>query len=574
MKIRIIKAFFVIGLTVLTATACTEKPALVAADTIYFNGNVITLDSNELMAEAVAVKDGKILAVGDNETMMSLSNQDTHQVDLKGKTMLPGFVDGHSHLSGVAIQAVTANLLPPPDGPGQNIAMLQRTLRDFMATSEMVKQHSVVIGFNYDDSQLEEGRHPNRHELDAVSTEMPIMITHQSGHIGVYNSKALEIFGINAESDDPSGGIIQREAGSKEPNGVLEENAHFALLYKIIPPFTVKENVAAMKAAEMQYLSNGFTTIQDGKTDPTTLGLMAQYAADGGFTADVVVYADVAGMTDHTILNGPLHSGEYVNRFRIGGVKLTFDGSPQGKTAWFTKPYLVAPSGQDASYSGYPAFTDAEALKWYLMAYENNWQMLTHTNGDAAIDQLIKIANQTAKAFPGKDRRTVMIHGQFLREDQIAAIDDLGIFPSLYPMHTFYWGDWHRDSVAGPERAENISPTGWLIDRGVKFSIHSDAPVTFPNSMRILDSAVNRTTRSGAVLGKAQRLRPMDALKAMTIWPAYQHFEESSKGSLEVGKLADMVVLDENPLTVDPVKISAIKVVQTIKEGVSVYIAQ
>ena len=574
MKIRIIKAFFVIGLTVLTATACTEKPALVAADTIYFNGNVITLDSNELLAEAVAVKNGKILAVGDNETMMSLSNQDTHQVDLKGKTMLPGFVDGHSHLSGVAIQAVTANLLPPPDGPGQNIAMLQRTLRDFMATSEMVKQHSVVIGFNYDDSQLEEGRHPNRHELDAVSTEMPIMITHQSGHIGVYNSKALEMFGINAESDDPSGGIIQREAGSKEPNGVLEENAHFALLYKIIPPFTVKENVAAMKAAEMQYLSNGFTTIQDGKTDPTTLGLMAQYAADGGFTADVVVYADVAGMTDHTILNGPLHSGEYVNRFRIGGVKLTFDGSPQGKTAWFTKPYLVAPSGQDASYSGYPAFTDAEALKWYLMAYENNWQMLTHTNGDAAIDQLIKIANQTAKAFPGKDRRTVMIHGQFLREDQIAAIDDLGIFPSLYPMHTFYWGDWHRDSVAGPERAENISPTGWLIDRGVKFSIHSDAPVTFPDSMRILDSAVNRTTRSGAVLGKAQRLRPMDALKAMTIWPAYQHFEESSKGSLEVGKLADMVVLDENPLTVDPVKISAIKVVQTIKEGVSVYIAQ
>ena len=574
MKIRIIKAFFVIGLTVLTATACTEKPALVAADTIYFNGNVITLDSNELMAEAVAVKDGKILAVGDNETMMSLSNQDTHQVDLKGKTMLPGFVDGHSHLSGVAIQAVTANLLPPPDGPGQNIAMLQRILRDFMATSEMVKQHSVVIGFNYDDSQLEEGRHPNRHELDAVSTEMPIMITHQSGHIGVYNSKALEMFGINAESDDPSGGIIQREAGSKEPNGVLEENAHFALLYKIIPPFTVKENVAAMKAAEMQYLSNGFTTIQDGKTDPTTLGLMAQYAADGGFTADVVVYADVAGMTDHTILNGPLHSGEYVNRFRIGGVKLTFDGSPQGKTAWFTKPYLVAPLGQDASYSGYSAFTDAEALKWYLMAYENNWQMLTHTNGDAAIDQLIKIANQTAKAFPGKDRRTVMIHGQFLREDQIAAIDDLGIFPSLYPMHTFYWGDWHRDSVAGPERAENISPTGWLIDRGVKFSIHSDAPVTFPNSMRILDSAVNRTTRSGAVLGKAQRLRPMDALKAMTIWPAYQHFEESSKGSLEVGKLADMVVLDENPLTVDPVKISAIKVVQTIKEGVSVYIAQ
>ncbi len=574
MNIRIINAFMIIVATLLTAIGCAAKPALVAADTIYFNGNIITLDSNELLAEAVAVNDGKILAVGANEIVMSLSNEATRQVDLEGKTMLPGFVDGHSHLSGVAIQAVTANLLPPPDGPVQNIAALQTTLRNFMATSEMVKQHSVVIGFNYDDSQLEEGRHPNRHELDAVSTEMPIMITHQSGHIGVYNSKALEMFGINADSDDPSGGIIQRESGSQEPNGVLEENAHFALLYKMIPPFTVQERVTAIKAAEMQYLSNGFTTIQDGKTDQQTLGLIAQYAADGGFTADIVAYADVAAMTDHAILNGPLHSNDYVNNFRVGGVKLTFDGSPQGKTAWFTKPYLVAPLGQDASYSGYPAFTDAEALKWYSMAYENNWQMLTHTNGDAAIDQLITIASETADAFPGEDRRTVMIHGQFLREDQVAAIDDLGIFPSLYPMHTFYWGDWHRDSVAGPERAENISPTGWLLDRDIKFSIHSDAPVTFPNSMRILDSAVNRTTRSGAILGKTQRLRPMDALKAMTIWPAYQHFEESSKGSLEIGKLADIVILDENPLTIDPAKLSSIKVVQTIKEGVSVYVTQ
>jgi len=161
-----------------------------------------------------------------------------------------------------------------------------------------------------------------------------------------------------------------------------------------------------------------------------------------------------------------------------------------------------------------------------------------------------------------------------LREDQIDDIERLGIFPALYPMHTFYWGDWHRDSVAGKERADNISPTGWLLDRNIKFSIHSDAPVTFPNSMRILDSAVNRTTRSGAVLGKAQRLSPMDAIKAMTIWPAYQHFEESSKGSLEVGKLADMVILDQNPLSVEPANIQSIKVVETIKKGVSVFIAQ
>jgi hypothetical protein len=233
----------------------------------------------------------------------------------------------------------------------------------------------------------------------------------------------------------------------------------------------------------------------------------------------------------------------------------------------------MPPLGQDESYLGYPAFADADALKWFSMAYANDWQMLTHTNGDAAIDQLIDISEQAAEAFPGKDRRTVMIHGQFLREDQIDDIKRLGIFPALYPMHTFYWGDWHRDSVAGIERAQNISPTGWLLNRDIKFSIHSDAPVTFPNSMRILDSAVNRTTRSGAVLGAEQRLRPMDALKAMTIWPAYQHFEEESKGSLEAGKQADMVILDQNPLSIDPTKIATINVVETIKRDVSVYVA-
>lgn len=569
---NLVRGVFVTGLiAVLMSTGCVEKTVPVTVDTIYFNGNVITLDSDELVAEAIAIKDGKILAVGDSTDIISMSGETTRKVNLNGKTLVPGFIDAHSHLSGVAVQVGTANLLPPPDGPGQNIAALQQALRDFMATSAMVKEHSVVIGFNYDDSQLEEARHPNRHELDAVSTEMPIMITHQSGHIGVYNTKALEMFGITAESVDPAGGIIRRETGTNQPNGVLEENAHFALVYKMIPSSAV---TGYLSEGEKQYLSNGFTTIQDGKTDPATLAFMVQFAADGRFLADVVSYADVATMTDYTILNGPLHSDTYVNNFRIGGVKLTFDGSPQGKTAWFTKPYLIPPLGQDESYLGYPAFADADALKWFSMAYENGWQMLTHTNGDAAIDQLIDIAGQAAEAFPGKDRRTVMIHGQFLREDQIDDIKRLGIFPALYPMHTFYWGDWHRDSVAGKARAGNISPTGWMIDRDIKFSVHSDAPVTFPNSMRILDSAVNRTTRSGAILGASHRLRPMDALKAMTIWPAYQHFEEASKGSLEVGKLADMVILDQNPLLVDPANIKGIKVLETIKEDVSVYVAQ
>lgn len=268
------------GVLALFLVGCSDKPANTAADSIYFNGSVITLDANESVVEAIAIMNGKILATGDSGDILQISDPNTRRVDLRGATIVPGFVDAHSHLSGVSIQAVTSNLLPAPDGPVNNIAALQQTLRDFMAVSSMAKDHGVVVGFNYANAQLEEGRHPNRHDLDAVSTDMPIVITHQSGHLGVYNSKALEMFGITAESEDPPGGVIVRETGGTQPNGVLEENAHFAVIYKMIPPSLVSENLAA---AEMKYLSNGFTTIQDGKTDQATLGLMAKHAAAAGF---------------------------------------------------------------------------------------------------------------------------------------------------------------------------------------------------------------------------------------------------------------------------------------------------
>ncbi|MFT6906863.1 MAG: putative amidohydrolase YtcJ, partial [Oleiphilaceae bacterium] len=229
------------------------------------------------------------------------------------------------------------------------------------------------------------------------------------------------------------------------------------------------------------------------------------------------------------------------------------------------------PTGQTDDYSGYPAFDNKEAYQLMQLAYKNHWQLLVHTNGDAAIDQLIKLVEKANDEKILGDHRTVMIHGQFTRKDQIERLETLGIFPALYPMHTFYWGDWHRDSVAGPERANNISPTGWFVEKNMRFTIHSDAPVTFPNSMRILDSAVNRVTRSGRVLGEEHKLSPLNALKAITIWGAYQHFEEHIKGSIEKGKQADFVVLDGNPLKIPTIKIKDIKVLKTINDDKTIY---
>ena len=552
------------------AQAAVTNPA----DALFSGGPVLTMDDAQPNVEAVAVDDGIIVGVGSRaELEADFLGPETQLHDLQGRTLIPGFVDAHSHFSFVGIQAIAANLLPPPDGPGSSIAELQAALREYLNSSSRAQDYGILIGFNYDDSQLQEQRHPTRQELDAVSTSLPIMAIHQSGHLGVYNSKALEVLGINADTANPEGGTIYREKDGVTPNGLLAENAHIGALLKLIPRFTPQQSIDMLTQAQDIYLANGFTTIQDGRTSPDTLQGLAQAAKAGYFKVDVVAYPDLVSNLQNPMLEGPLMSRDYADHFRIGGVKLTFDGSPQGKTAWFTHPYFQPPEHEDANYSGHPLFADeAEARRIMKQAYDHDWQVLVHANGDAAIDQLIRLTDAVQQDMPDtRDPRTVLIHGQYLRADQIPELVRLGIFPSLYPMHTFYWGDWHSSSVAGPELAKFISPTGTLYRAGIKFSIHSDAPVTFPNAMRILHSATNRVTRSGVILGPEERLDALTALKAMTIWPAYQHFEENSKGSIEKGKVADLVVLSQNPITLPREQLLELKVMETIKDGESVY---
>lgn len=561
--------------------ACSRsppQPAQQPADAIWLNGTIVTLNDQQPTVQAVAVRDGRIVAVGRRGEMMRLQGAQTRVQDLDGRTLVPGFIDPHGHVSGVGLQALCANLLPPPDGTNASIAELQQTLREFMRSSQITRQFKIVLGFGYDESQLRERRHPTRDDLDAVSRELPILIMHQSGHLGVANSKALQLVDITAATKDPIGGVYRRRLRSQEPNGVMEELALFGSMMQLFPRFDQDQSIAMLERGQDLYLRYGYTTIQDGRASFAQVETAIAAAERGRLKADLVSYPDVLDEQALQLLQPPWYHDttqqpSYRSHLRIGGIKLTLDGSPQGKTAWLSKPYFKPPEGLGADYAGYGVVGDKVVLDVFTQALRNHRQVLTHANGDRAIDQLLDNMGKAERAVPGTHTRPVLIHGQTLREDQLGRLQQLGIFPSLFPMHTFYWGDWHRDSVLGPQRAENISPTGWLVQRGMHFTTHHDAPVALPNSIRVLAATVNRTTRSGYVLGPAQRVEPLVALKAMTLWAAEQYFEEHSKGSIEVGKLADFAVLSDNPLTMDRTRLIELEVLETIKEGRSIYTA-
>ena len=392
------------------------------------------------------------------------------------------------------------------------------------------------------------------------------MIVHQSGHLGVLNSKALDQVGVTKDTPNPPGGAFRREADGATPNGVCEEAAFFAAIGKLLGRLDLRAYLEMIKAGAAFYASFGYTTVQEGRAMPGSATMLAKAGEAGLLDVDVVVYPDV-----FQSLKEIAPSREYKNRVRVGGAKATIDGSPQGKTAFLSQPYYKPPEGQGPDYRGYAAITKAQIVDAVDLAFANNWQIITHANGDAAVDWLIEaVGDATAKHGPG-DRRAVLVHGQTARLDQLPKLKELAILPSFFPMHTYYWGDWHRSSVLGPERAERISPCNSARKLGMIFTSHHDAPVANPDAIRVLSATVTRVTRSGYVLGPEERVDTLTALKAMTIWPAIQYFEEASKGTIEPGKLADFVILSDNPLAVKPEELITLKVVETIKEGKSIY---
>ena len=551
-----------------TMLAFGDAAAQEIADTIYSGGPILTVNDAQPTAEAVAVKDGTILAVGTLDDVSAHRGDGTEMFELDGRTMVPGFVDSHGHVVLGGIQALSANMLAPPDGEVADIPSLQQGLRSWVeANRETVEAANLIIGFGYDNAQMAELRHPTRAELDEVSAEIPILVIHQSGHLGVANSKALEVAGITDDSENPPGGVIRRGEDGR-PNGVLEEYAFFGTLVPLLSQLGPEGFQAFAKAGAEMWARFGYTTAQEGRSSAGNVAALKAVDAAGELPIDVVAFPDVLEARDFIEENV---SRDYDGHVRVGGCKLTIDGSPQGFTALRDRPYYDPVGDYPPGYKGYAAITEEQVNDAVDWCFGHGFQILTHANGEGASDMLIAAIAAAEEKYGPAVNRPVLVHGQFLREDQVDSIKELGIFPSLFPMHTYYWGDWHRDHTVGPENADNISPTGWVRERGMMFGSHHDAPVAFPNSMRILSATVTRRTRSGDILGPAQRVGVMDALKALTIWPAWQHFEEDRKGSIETGKLADFVILSDDPTAVDPETLADLEVLVTIKDGVVVY---
>jgi predicted amidohydrolase YtcJ len=563
------KQILIFSILISLVSACANQSSkLIETQILYYGGDILTMSGDKPnYVESIVTNSDKIVFIGRLSEAKKLFPRST-QMNLDGKTLLPGFIDAHAHFAGFPSQSIGAQILPPPDAGANNIDALIQILKDW-STPENIELTGWIFGMGFDDSVLEDKRFPTKEDLDKVSTEHPVMIIHISGHFCVVNSKGLELLKLTADSPDPEGGIIRRKPGTKEPNGVLEELAAIPFMPMVLGPKSEDAIKIFLTAGQNMALSYGYTTVQEGRAMPSS-HLFLEYAANTNFLKlDVVSYIDYS--VADSLLKTDWYSSSYKNHYRIGGVKLTLDGSPQGRTAWRTQPYLIPPEGAEDGYLGYPAIPlDEDVEKIYESAFQNNWQIHTHANGDAAMDQMIRTLKKVTAKYGNENRRDVLIHGQYVREDQLDAFKDLNIIASLFPLHTFYWGDWHKE-IIGDSLGNKISPTRTALNKGLKITIHTDAPVALPNLMRVLWTATNRVSRSGSIIGEEERLSPYEALKCITEWSAYQHFEEKTKGTLGIGKLADLVILDSNPLTVDKEKIKDIIVLETIKEGSSVY---
>ena len=537
------------------------------ADLVFLGGHIVTMDPAQPSVEAVAVRGERIAAAGTRDEVLALRGAATRVVELGDRALLPGFIDAHGHFLAVGRSLDALSLHPPPVGDVRNIDDVVRRIRAWIAERD-IPPGGLVVGSGYDDSLLAEERHPTRDDLDRASTAHRIVLTHVSGHLRTANSAALAASGVTAGTPDPPGGHIRRRAGSREPDGVLEETAGGLVAASGLFSPTPAETAALARRAVGEYLRYGTTTVQDGSTGWETIDALRAAAEREPFAADVAVFPRFRTPAD---AERAVHESDYRGGFRVAGVKFSLDGSPQGRTAWVTEPYAEGPPGAPPDYRAYGTLDPDAYRAGAAHLIRRGVPIIVHANGDAAIDLMLDgVDAAVAGLEPMPDHRAVIIHAQLMRADQLDRAAALRVVPSFFSAHAFFWGDWHRRSF-GEARGNNVSPVRWAIERGVRFTVHNDSPIVPPDILRLVSITVNRTTRSGHVLGPHQRATVREALHAVTLGAAYQYFEEETKGSITAGKQADLVILAENPLHADAANLERIEVLETFSRGRSVY---
>ncbi len=555
--LRIVLVLIVIAAAIAGVRSYLGRPGNV----LYVNGPILTMDAENSVVDALAVAGDRIFAAGNAAELRGWADENgASVVDLQGRALLPGFIDAHGHFPGMGVYAVFINLNSPPNGDVETIASLVTRLTE---RASETGEGEWIVGMGYDDTLLAERRHPTRHDLDQATPQHPIAVLHTSGHLAVLNSAGLELLGITKDTPDPEGGVIRRDAQGV-PDGVLEETAMHAAQALLVP--SALEGLQMMRAASEIYLEQGVTTAQSGATALSMFRAFDWMSWLGIIEVRLVVWPALDGA--EAMLAGEIKAPDWDPlRLRTGAIKLIGDGSIQGYTGYLSQPYFVPP-GDDPAYRGYPRIPRDELIEQVGRYHAAGYQLAVHGNGDASIDDILDAFEKAQRENPREDTRHIVIHAQMARDDQLDRMKTLGILPSFFSLHTFYWGDRHRAIFMGPERAARMSPAASAIERDLRFTIHADVPVVPLEPLRLAWAAVNRRTRSGFELGPEQRISAMQALRALTIDAAWQHFEDPVKGSLEAGKLADLVILSGNPLS-EP--LDRISVVETILGGRSVY---
>lgn len=531
--------------------------------TLYYNGDILTMEDKRPCVQALLTENGKIVAAGDYGEIKDRADPGVRRADLEGAVLMPGFIDPHSHFTACASRTMEADLSKAKDFDD-----IVGSIRTFIADRK-IKRGEWIQAADYDHNNLKEGVHPRREVLDRAAPDNPLIVKHQSGHMGVFNTMAMELLGVTNRTEAPSGGMLEKQDGA--PSGYMEETAFLEWQGRVPMP-SATDYLKAYESAQELYASCGITTVQEGMMPSQLIPLYKMLIGSGLLKLDLVAYMDMreSGNVAEEFID---HVGQYKSHVKIGGYKMFLDGSPQGRTAWLRQPYRTEPrTGQPEDYRGYGTLQDEEVYANILKAEKEGMQILAHCNGDMACEQYLnqieavyKTMEQDGKpGFYRGDIRPVMVHAQLLGVDQLKAVRRLGVIPSFFLAHVYHWGDVHIRNL-GLERASHISPAGSALKEGVVFTLHQDSPVIKQDMLETIWCAAKRETRSGAILGKDERIPVWQALKAVTVHGAYQYFEENEKGTLAVGKAADFAILDKNPLKVETDGIRDIRVKAAVK---------